>query len=348
MKAKSARRKTVGHGRLAGVLCLVLSGVLGGGGARAAGFSEDFSGNPLDRGWQVAGDSSLFAWDSTNQALQVTWDSSRTNSYFQRSLGTVLTKSDDFRFAFDLRLRDIATGTTPGKTYTFEVAVGLINHRSATNASFFRGAGQNVTSGPRNLVEFDYFPDAGLGATFASTVVSTNNRFAYGNNFPLELTPGSLFHIVLSYTATNQTLRTDITRDGQPFNLPGTNSLKEVVLTNTPDFRVDCFAVSSYSDGGQPGSFAGSVLAHGVLDNVEVVTPAPPTANLSGRFANSLWQVWFTARANWFYALDRTADFRAWTPVSDWVAGRDGTVTLVETNSSGGPAGFYRVVAERP
>ena len=51
---------------------------------RAAAISENFSGAPLARGWKVFGDGSLFHWNPTNQNLEVTWESSRTNSYFQR------------------------------------------------------------------------------------------------------------------------------------------------------------------------------------------------------------------------------------------------------------------------
>ena len=78
--------------------------------AQAATISQDFSSNPAQAGWQVFGDTNLFAWDQTNQALEVTWDSSRPNSYFFHSLGTVLTRQDDFSCSFDLRLQDIGPG----------------------------------------------------------------------------------------------------------------------------------------------------------------------------------------------------------------------------------------------
>jgi hypothetical protein len=48
----------------------------------AATISENFANDPLRNGWQIFGDTNLFQWDSTNQNLDVTWDSSQTNSYF--------------------------------------------------------------------------------------------------------------------------------------------------------------------------------------------------------------------------------------------------------------------------
>src|SRR5260221_6239186 len=58
--------------------------------------SEDFATNPLLRDWSVFGDTNLFRWNATNQNLEVTWDSSRSNSYFHLPLGNILARADDF------------------------------------------------------------------------------------------------------------------------------------------------------------------------------------------------------------------------------------------------------------
>ena len=118
----------------------------------AAGFQEDFASEPAARGWRVFGEASLFRWSSSNQALDVTWDSSRPNSYFHRPLGTILGKNDDFSLAFDLRLSDIAVAVNSNKTATFELAIGLLNLASATSTNFLRGTGINPASGPRNKI----------------------------------------------------------------------------------------------------------------------------------------------------------------------------------------------------
>src|ERR1019366_3157399 len=96
--------------------------VLSAASAFAATITENFSTNPLQHGWQIFGDTNLFQWDSVNQNLAVTWDSSQPNSYFYHPLGTILTRNDDFSVAFDLQLNDAeASG------YGFELAVGFLN-----------------------------------------------------------------------------------------------------------------------------------------------------------------------------------------------------------------------------
>src|SRR4051812_46074569 len=86
--------------------------------AGAATIVENFNSNPLNDGWKIFGDASLFQWDTTNQDLRVTWDSSQTNSYFYHPLGTILGTNDDFSVDFDLRLDDIGAG--PDGAFSFE------------------------------------------------------------------------------------------------------------------------------------------------------------------------------------------------------------------------------------
>ena len=312
--------------------------------------SEDFATNPLGRGWKTQGDDSLFHWNSTNQNLEVTWDSSHTNSFFYIPLQTILTKSENFSVSFDLRLKDVRTGISSGKMDTFEIAVGLLNSRTITNVNYFRGTGVSAASGVRNLVEFDYFPQAGvIEATFATTVVSTNNRFGYAHNFPLEMTAGNLFRITLAYTASNQTLRTSATRNGAAFGLGPSNTLEDLVVTGLPDFRVDAFGVSSYSDAVQTGppEYWGSVLAHGVVDNVEVSTPPSPLDHLVIAVSNSLIQLRFDSRTNWSYTLQQSVDAKTWSDSGSTVFGTGSTMILTATNAPPDHA-FYRVRMERP
>src|SRR5947208_73754 len=91
--------------------------------SRAVKITEDFSADPRPRGWQIFGDGNLFHWNSTNQNLEVTWDSSRTNSYFSRPLGTTLARTDDFSLGFDLRLDDIGPGADTNKSFAFELGI---------------------------------------------------------------------------------------------------------------------------------------------------------------------------------------------------------------------------------
>jgi hypothetical protein len=327
-------------------IAILMAAALPGG---AAVFQETFATDPFSRGWRMFGDVSLFHWNPANQNLDVAWDSSRTNSFFCLPLGTIVTKADDFSFGFDVRLSDIRLGVTPGKTNEFQIAIGLLNHSSATNANAFRGAGQSAGYGVRNLVEFDYFPDAGFGETFATTVVSTNNRIYPAHNFPLRMTTGDTFRITFAYTASNQLLRTSASKNGAPFGLPPANTLGDLSLAGRNDFRVDSFAIISYSDAIQTGppAFHGSVLAHGIVDNVQAIVPVPPVVDLRLSFANSAWQAQFISVMDWTYTLERSADLLSWNSVSTATSGTGAMLTLRDINPSARKA-FYRVRAERP
>jgi hypothetical protein len=310
---------------------------------RAATFTENFSTDPSAR-WKTFGDTSLFRWDSTNQNLEVTWDSSRSNSYFYLPLGTVLARADDLSLSFDLRLNDIAIGTSSNKPYTFQIAIGYLNLTNAVATNFFRGAGQS-SLGPKNLVEFDYFPDSGFGATFAPTIVTTNNRILFSDNHPLEMTAGDLFHIAISFTASNLTLKTTVTKNGAAFS-----TIKDLSIAGSVyDFRCDALAIMSYSDAVQFGSpqYWGSILAHGTVDNITATVPDPPVLNFSGVRSNATWRAQFLSRTNWSYVLERTSDFASWTNASGTNIGTGATLTLQDTNAQA-LRSFYRVKSLLP
>lgn len=308
----------------------------------AATFQEDFSTNPSTHGWQIFGDQSLFSWDSTNQDLRVTWDSSKTNSYFYHPLGTLLGRQDDFSMEFDLRLSDIATNAKSGP---FEIAVGFLNFAEATSTNFERGIGLDLLQGPRDLVELDYFPAgyyAGFGdvaPSLSPTLISSDNVFSAGFDL-FELTTNDLFHVALGYSSSNQTLHTIITKNGAAFG-----PIADVdLVTNFTDFRIDTISVSSYSDQGDDYD---SVIAHGVIDNLRVTTPPAPVANVVGSWSGGHWQVQFSSQTNWLYTLEQTMDFHLWKPVSGTVPGDGASLALSDTNSPQNTA-FYRIRAAKP
>ncbi|HUR46696.1 MAG TPA: hypothetical protein VMZ27_12535 [Candidatus Saccharimonadales bacterium] len=317
--------------------------------AGAAVYVENFASNPSLRSWHAFGQANLFQWDSFNENVNVTWDSSQPNSFFYWNLGTVLTKTDDFSFSFDLRLKDIQFGASPGRSNTFQIAAGLMNFRSATNSNYYRGAGTSATYGVKNIVEWDFFPDDGYGATWATTVVSTNNRWLPAHNFPLELTPGAFYRISVSYTASNQTLVTRATKNGAAYGLPPDNSLQSLILSSQPDFRLDTFAIMSYSDTIQigPTSDWGSILAHGVVDNISISVPAPPLGLLAIKRTNSTPRIEFSSKTNWQYTLERTTNLLSWTAANNPSNGNGSLLSLQDSNSASAK-GFYRIRAERP
>ncbi len=309
--------------------------------ARAGTFQEDFSQDPLTRGWQVFGPTNLFHWDPTNQNLAVTWDSAQPNGYFQWPLGNILGRDDDFSLALDLRIDDIAAGIYPGKPSTFELAFGLQNMEQAEQTNFFRGSGGNSP----NLVEFDFFPDTGFGATIWPAIWSTNSVLNYNGSSDytvMDLPTGVWLRISLDYFASNATLVTSVLTNG--VSVAPIHPLP--VSSNFTDFRVTGFAIASYSDAGQSG-VPGSLLAHGVVDNVQLTTPPAPIQDLRGGVSNGIWVVQFLSRSNWVYVLQQTPDFRSWADATTGAWGTGATLTLQDTNPLAAPR-FYRVRAEKP
>ena len=307
--------------------------------AVGATVTEDFASPPSSSGWRIFGDTSLFSWNATSQHLEVTWDSSRSNSYFYHPLDTVLGKDDEFSLAFDLWLTDIARGRSPDKPYAFQLALGFLQLATATNASSVRGSGNNST----NLVEWNYFPAfLQFAPTIAQVVVSTNGQWFYNHDNLRELTVDDLFHISLQFRS--RTLTSIITSNGVPFGTPQTISLHAA----DTDFRVDAVAICSYSDAGQDPLYAGSILAHGIVDNIRFTTPDPPLGPLAGQFLDGAWQIRFSGRSNWVYVLERTSDFRAWSSVSTNAPETDGPLALPATSGDRSTPQFYRVRAERP
>ena len=283
----------------------------------------------------MIGNTNLFQWDSTNQNLAVTWDSSQTNSYFYQPLGTILARDDNFRLSFDLTFQNYLIGG-----YSFPVAIGFLNLSNATQPNFSRGAGINSIYGPRNLVEFDFFPAFGVyQPTIAQTIIATNyNSWLYNHVNQIDMTPGQWFHIELNYTATNRTLTTVVTNNGTPYG--GTQT---IVVPANFDFRCTAVAISSYSD----QHATGSILAHGTVDNFSFTVPPPPVQNLAGAFSNHAWQAQFAGRTNWLYTLERTRDFQSWTNAATLFCTNAVNLFLQDSNAPAGNA-FYRVRADRP
>ena len=76
-------------------------------------------------------DESLFEWDAEIEALEVTWNSEKPNSYFLPAAGQALTEKDSFAFTFQLTLDEVKAGHLDGQPYTFEVSIGLLNLENA-------------------------------------------------------------------------------------------------------------------------------------------------------------------------------------------------------------------------
>lgn len=305
---------------------------------------ETFYEDPSRKGWQVYGDADLFHWSEEDGALQVTWDSSKTNSYFFLPLATPLTRQDDFACAFDLKFEDIRAGVNPEKDSTFEVAIGFLNRVEAERTNYFRGAGVDAVSGARSTLELTYFPDTGFGATVSPTLFSSNNVPAVEFTVPFELRPGIQYRVQMRFSSLDRTLRTSILADGTE-----TQTIKDVVIPESEDFdfRLDAFAIASYSDAGQDPEFDGSILAHGWVDNVRL--SLPPELSLAAVLDEHGLPhgVKLAGRGSWRYSLERSEDLNLWTPVAQQLMVQSGPLVLLDPTPLS-TRGFYRCRAELP
>jgi hypothetical protein len=155
-----------------------------------------------------------------------------------------------------------------------------------------------------------------------------------------------VIHIVLAYTGSNQAAVLTATTNGVAIgSVPDLilNSPTNSNFTAANDYNVDMFSITSYTSIGDDYN---SILAHGVVANLQVNLP-PPAENLMGAFSNGVWQVQFTDRTNWLYTLERTMDLASWSDASLPASGNGTTLVLQDTNALTGHA-FYRVRASRP
>jgi hypothetical protein len=302
--------------------------------ARAEILEENFIGDPAGRGWHAHGETSLFRWNPEREVLEVTWDSAYPNSYFHRALGREITEADDFAITFEMTLQTVAAGVSPERPYTFQLAAGLFNAADAMRSGFFRGTGTDSV----NLVEFNYFPDTGLGATVSPVIVSKTGLFVPSFTFPYPLLPGNHYAITLVYTAATRTLRTSIRENGQA--MP---AIRDVKLGPAfPGFTVDTFSISSYHD----ARSGGSLLAHGWVHQVTLELPdlAGPAVRIERE--HEAWQIHFTAKPGWRYVVEKSDSLLQWISVSEPLTA-DGELVFTD-NSPEGANAFYRVRAERP
>ena len=300
--------------------------------AQAMLVQEKFATDPALDGWQIFGDTNLFQWDSTNQILDVTWDSTQPNSYFYHPLGVTLTTNDSFCVQFDLQLNDAVIAQ-----FGNQVAIGLFHFSDATSPDFNR-----ANSPLPNLFEFDYFPAFNYDGYAEGDMVEATLKDAQTNYNGLywvadswTLNPGTTYRVVLIHRADDTSVSGTIYANGQLVStLPIVNNYSPV-----GNFQLDTLSVSSFAD----DSWGDSILAHGTVANLAFATPLP--VGLVNTVATG--QVHFASDTNWLYTLEQTADFQTWTPAAPARFGNGTNLVLQATNAPPDKS-FYRVRADLP
>ena len=261
---------------------------------------ESFATNPLANGWMLHGDESLFEWDAEAGALDVTWNSEKPNSYFYRPIGQTLTEKDSFAFTFQLTLNEVKAGHLDGQPYTFEVAIGLLNLETAKELGFMRGTG---TDSP-NLVEWDYFPDTGFGATVSPALASSKSEFSAGFTFPAELTKWKVYTVHMGYDGSTGVLKTEMLEEGKPWK-----TIAEVKRKNAhAGFLVDTFSISNFTAKGSESS----LLATGTIDELAIATSRSGPSFVDVHLDEGQWRARAFVVAPDDWQLQRSGDLRDW------------------------------------
>ena len=292
--------------------------------------AEDFSADPLTSSWVVHGDESLFEWDAEAGVLGVTWDSEKPNSGFHRPLGLVLTEADAFAFTFDIALDEVKAGHLDGQPYTFEVTVGLVDIESAKADGFSRGTGSDSP----NLVEWNYFPDTGFGATVSPAIASGKSQFAAGFTFPAELAAGEKYSVRMEYDPGERTLKTFMLENSKAWK--GIQSVK--LQDDFSGFAVDAFSISSYTAKGTESS----LFATGSVDNLAIAVDRSQPRIVGARLIDWQWRARTFGFAAADYLLERSADLHDWQPVGNGVRSDGFYLRLIDEQSPDG-GGFYRM-----
>ena len=309
--------------------------------ALGATFTESFE--TLPTGWRTYGPfTSAFVWNAGTQNLGVTWDSRQPNTFVTRALPFPLRRSDAFSAELTLTLSSVRLGIDPTKPNTFPLTFGFINIAEALRENYYRGSGVNAQTGARSIVEFAYFPDAGLDATIGPIIASTNNRIAFAHTHPMELVPGETYRIRIAFDPAAQQLHTTVLRNGESIG-----PIRSVMYpASYGDFRADAFSIQSYSHAGQsPPDYAGSLLADGIIDDIVVTYPDPPRVEMTGVKTESSFIARSISVVGWIYALQRTQDFVEWTSIQS-LSGTGGLIELIDSTPPADKAS-YRIAALR-
>lgn len=295
---------------------------------------EDFTANPLQQGWSVEGDASLFSWSMEDENLMATWDSSQPNTFFYRKLETPVHHTDTFSLGFTIHVDSITGGVNPEKSGSLQLALGLIQTTRAFTPGFIRGTG---TDSPE-LFEFNYFPDTGFGATISPVMISSEHQFAAGFEFPVTMKSGSTYEITMSLNGRTGILTTTILED-QTHEIP----VQDVVITEDfSGFTLDAVSITSYSDAGQ-SEFAGSILATARIDDIQFQSLDSNLLTLQTKLEQGVPSINFTAEIGMVYQLQRSTDLIDWIDLEvRHVAEFSGETALEDPNPPSGHA-FYRI-----
>ena len=221
-------------------------------------FTEDFSTDPTLNGWSYSGvnpgqtphNPPLFAWSSSEQRLNVNYNSSFENSMFYKELGVDINECSIFKFSFKLFLTNIEAETDGFCQFTF----GLRN----TTRDYFDRFGKDFSnpSDPYScfdIVEWGYIPNPQSPGPysfdpFIFPTICTSESDNFRNNWSpatiTQLQMGVLYIITQTYEPAERKLYLEMTADGVPITTADVTT--PVSLYEGDIFYCNAIAVSNY------------------------------------------------------------------------------------------------------
>ena len=163
-----------------------------------------------------------------------------------------------------------------------------------------RGTG---TDSP-NLVEWDYFPDTGFGATVSPALASSKSEFSAGFTFPAELTKGKVYTVRMGYDGSTGVLKTEMLEEGKPWK-----TIAEVKRKNAhAGFLVDTFSISNFTAKGSESS----LFATGTIDELAIATSRSGPSFVDVHLDEGQWRARAFVVAPDDWQLQRSGDLRDW------------------------------------
>jgi hypothetical protein len=170
----------------------------------------------------------------------------------------------------------------------------------------------------------------------------TGSGWSSGGFGAFGLESNLVYHVKMDYNSAEQRLRTTVATNGGTAGVVGDATLAGGWQAFT-DFAVDHLAICSYSDVGQMPEYAGSVIAHGLVDNLRV-TSAP---RLQGSWNGTQWEVRTLGYTGWTYILERSTNLTAWTEVTR-LPGQQGQALTLTDPAPPHNGAVYRVISTKP
>jgi len=242
-------------------------------------FTEDFSTDPALRGWSYSGINPgksphtppLFVWNSTENRLDVTYNSNLANSMFFKPLDVAVDECSIFKFSFKLFLTNIQAETDGFCQFTFGLRNTTRDDFDRFGKDFFN---PNDPYSCFDIVEWGYVPNPQSPGLFyfdpfVFPTICTSESDNFRNNWSpatvTQLQTDVLYEITQTYEPAERKLYMEMTADGVP--ITNADVTTPVSLYEGDVFYCNAIAVSNYYNRFD-WNLTPDTIVHGYIDDI--------------------------------------------------------------------------------